>query len=302
MLHHKMMRMISLQNYFSELTKVFAGPGPGQGGLDEAEKVRQRHPAVRHKWVFHHSHHHHQLHNHTHHHHHDKTIVSFKTRQNLLSSSLTSTGQVFGFRGCSFFVPFYIPRISQGLSLRKETDVWHVLTIIIFSFFCNILRIFGLLCICLLHRNRCVTSGLPLNTTTWLSANCSVNFVEKKRHKNTPISHHQPNDLKEKMYIKHCFRPCQPWDGDVEGLGPNGGHCDAEGGRGGRHRRRLPEVRRRHQGARRPHEEHGELFTYWNHYPCTLPLSLPKNHYERPNRKIFGFNTHFSAGRPCLLW
>ena len=168
-----MMRMISLQNYFSELTKVFAGPGPGQGGLDEAEKVRQRHPAVRHKWVFHHSHHHH-------HHHHDKTIVSFKTRQNLLSSSLTSTGQVFGFRGCSFFVPFYIPRISQGLSLRKETDVWHVLTIIIFSFFCNILRIFGLLCICLLHRNRCVTSGLPLNTTTWLSANCSVNFVEKK--------------------------------------------------------------------------------------------------------------------------
>ena len=34
----------------------------------------------------------------------------------------------------------------------------------------------------------------------------------------------------------------------------------------------------------------------------TLPLSLPKNHYERPNRKIFGFNTHFSAGSPCLLW
>ena len=119
-------------------------------------------------------------HNHPHHHHHDKTIVSFKTRQNLLSSNLTSTGQVFGFRGCSFFVPFYIPRISQGLSLRKETDVWHVLTIIIFSFFCNILRIFGLLCICLLHRNRCVTSGLPLNTTTWLSANCSMNFVGKK--------------------------------------------------------------------------------------------------------------------------
>ena len=129
MLDKTMMRMISLQNYFSELTKVFAGPGPGQGGFDEAEKVRQRHPAVRHKWVFHHSPHHHP-----HHHHHDKTIVSFKTRQNLLSSSLTSTGQVFGFRGCSFFVPFYIPRISQGLSLRKETDVWHVLTIIIFSF------------------------------------------------------------------------------------------------------------------------------------------------------------------------
>ena len=185
MLDNKMMRMISLQNYFSELTKVFAGPGPGQGGLDEAEKVRQRHPAVRHKWVFHHSPHHHHHHNHPHHHHHDKTIVSFKTRQNLLSSSLTSTGQVFGFRGCSFFVPFYIPRISQGLSLRKETDVWHVLTIIIFSFLCNILRIFGLLCICLLHRNRCVTSGLPLNTTTWLSANCSVNFVEEKRHTNT---------------------------------------------------------------------------------------------------------------------
>ena len=116
-----------------------------------------------------------------------RQLLVSKTRQNLLSSSLTSTGQVFGFRGCSFFVPFYIPRISQGLSLRKETDVWHVLTIIIFSFFCNILHIFGLLCICLLHRNRCVTSGLPLNTTTWLSANCSVNFVEKKRHKNTPI-------------------------------------------------------------------------------------------------------------------
>ena len=33
-----------------------------------------------------------------------------------------------------------------------------------------------------------------------------------------------------------------------------------------------------------------------------LPLSLPKNHYERPNRKIFGFNTRFSAGSPCLLW
>ena len=35
-----------------ELVKVFfAGPGPGQGGVDEAEKVRQRHPTVRHKWV-----------------------------------------------------------------------------------------------------------------------------------------------------------------------------------------------------------------------------------------------------------
>ena len=49
MLDNTIMRMISLQNYFSDLTKVFAGLGSGQGGLDEAEKVRQRHPAVRHK-------------------------------------------------------------------------------------------------------------------------------------------------------------------------------------------------------------------------------------------------------------
>ena len=34
----------------------------------------------------------------------------------------------------------------------------------------------------------------------------------------------------------------------------------------------------------------------------TLALSLPKNHYERPNRKIFGFNTQSSAGSACLLW
>ena len=291
MLDNTMMRMISLQNYFSELTKVFAGPGPGQGGLDEAEKVRQRHPAVRHKWVFHQSPHHH----------HDKTIVSFKTRQNLLSSSLTSTGQVFGFRGCSFFVPFYIPRISQGLSLRKETDVWHVLTIIIFSFFCNILRIFGLLCICLLHRNRCVTSGLPLNTTTWLSANCSMNFVEKKRHTNTPIF----SSSKKTFFKKRCTWSIVSDHANLEMEMSKA--LDRMGDTAMQREDEEDDIGAAFQKFAVVTKELGVLMKNMVSYlhigtiTPTLPLSLPKNHYERPNRKIFGFNTQSSAGSPCLL-
>ena len=291
MLDKTMMRMISLQNYFSELTKVFAGPGPGQGGLDEAEKVRQRHPAVRHKWVFHHSPHHH----------HDKTIVSFKTRQNLLSSSLTSTGQVFGFRGCSFFVPFYIPRISQGLSLRKETDVWHVLTIIIFSFFCNILRIFGLLCICLLHRNRCVTSGLPLNTTTWYLLTAAWILW---RTKGTQI--HQTSLIQKIFLEKRCTWSIVSDHANLEMEMSKA--LDRMGDTAMQREDEEDDIGAAFQKFAVVTKELGVLMKNMVSYlhigtiTPTLPLSLPKNHYERPNRKIFGFNTRSSAGSPCLLW
>ena len=37
-------------------------------------------------------------------------------------------------------------------------------------------------------------------------------------------------------------------------------------------------------------------FTYWNHY------SSVKNHYGRPNTKIFGFNNPSPAGNARLVW
>ena len=92
------------------------------------------------------------------------------------------------------------------------------------------------------------------------------------------------------------FRPCQLGAGDVKGFGQDGGHGHAEGGRGGRHRGRLPEVRRRHQGARGAHEEHGEIYILES-----LPLPV-KNHYGGPNTKIFGFNNPSPAGNARPVW
>ena len=118
----------------------------------------------------------------------------------------------------------------------------------------HFLQCFSLPCLLLLHRNRCVTSVRltpcdPVNCNRWIIVTCVFIFVIGS------IQHSFWNQLH-----KTLFRPCQPGDGDVEGAGQDGGHGDAEGGRGGRYWGGLPEVCRRHQGARGSHEEHGEIY------------------------------------------
>ena len=95
----------------------------------------------------------------------------------------------------------------------------------------------------------------------------------------------------------YSFRPCQLWDGDVEGAGQDGRHRDAEGGRGGWHRRCLPEVRRRHQGAWGAHEEHGEQIYILE----SLRPSQWKIITEGWTRKYLGLITHPQRVAPSMF-